>query len=164
MTVYHLKADDLVVGDKPRAQRKRSPSKPAMDLIGPDTPLRLETAVELAFPDGGMTVSGLRREAEKHRLVIETIAGKQFVTLNEIKAMREKCRDNQKAQGFGSSRSGEKMESSASGQHGSSGTERIRSAQAALEETARRLNERSAGTSPKNTSPQNNATVTRLRH
>jgi hypothetical protein len=33
--------------------------------IGLDTPLRLERAVELAFPEGGMTVSGLRREAAK---------------------------------------------------------------------------------------------------
>ena len=56
--------------------------------IGPDTPLRLKTAVEIAFPDGGMTVSGLRREAAKGNLVIETIAGKQFVTLNAIGEMR----------------------------------------------------------------------------
>lgn len=35
--------------------------------IGLDTPLRLERAVELAFPEGGMTVSGLRREAAKGR-------------------------------------------------------------------------------------------------
>ena len=33
--------------------------------IDPDTPLRLKTAVEVAFPLGGMTVSGLRREAKK---------------------------------------------------------------------------------------------------
>jgi hypothetical protein len=32
---------------------------------GPDTPLRLEDAVKHAFPFGGMTVSGLRREAAR---------------------------------------------------------------------------------------------------
>jgi hypothetical protein len=29
----------------------------------PDAPLRLEEAIRWAFPKGGMTVSGLRREA-----------------------------------------------------------------------------------------------------
>jgi hypothetical protein len=142
---------------------KRSPPKLAMDLVGPDTPLRLETAVNLAFPDGGMTVSGLRREADKHRLVIETIAGKQFTTLNNIKAMREQCRDNQKGQGFGLSRSGKKTGSSANGQHGSSVMERAKSARASLENSARMLSERSPTISPQNTSPQNSATVTRLK-
>jgi hypothetical protein len=46
-----------------------------------DTPLRLARAVEVAFPDGGMTVSGLRSEAKKGRLAIEVIAGKHFTTL-----------------------------------------------------------------------------------
>ena len=71
--------------------------------IGPDTPLRLKTAVEIAFPDGGMTVSGLRREAAKGNLVIETIAGKQFVTLHAIEEMRTKCRVEAKGHGSGSS-------------------------------------------------------------
>jgi hypothetical protein len=62
--------------------------------ISADTPLRLKTAVRLAFPDGGMTVSGLRREAAKGHLAIETIAGKQFTTLNAIQEMRKQCRDN----------------------------------------------------------------------
>ena len=55
----------------------RSSDEVASDLhhIGPDTPLRLERAIELAFPAGGMTVSGLRREAKKGRLTIEVIAG-----------------------------------------------------------------------------------------
>jgi hypothetical protein len=144
---------------------KRRQSKPVIDIdrIGPDTPLRLETAVKLAFPDGGLGVAGLRSEAEKGRLVIETIANKQFTTLNNIREMREKCRGNQKVPASGSNQSGEKMESSASGRLGSSATERARSARAALQETARRLSERSLDTSPENTSPQNNATVTPLK-
>jgi len=35
----------------------------ANDNIGFDDPLRLEEAVRFAFPHGGMTASGLRREA-----------------------------------------------------------------------------------------------------
>ena len=55
--------------------------------IRPDTPIRLATAVRIAFPDGGMTVSGLRSEARKGRLVISRVAGKDFVTLAAIDAM-----------------------------------------------------------------------------
>jgi hypothetical protein len=58
----------------------------------PDAPLRLSTAAKLAFPDGSMTASGLRREAARGRLRIERIANKDFVTLAEIKRMRELCR------------------------------------------------------------------------
>ena len=41
-------------------------------------PLHLADAVALAFPNGGMTISGLRREAAKGKLAISCIAGKQF--------------------------------------------------------------------------------------
>jgi hypothetical protein len=40
-------------------------------------------AVKLAFPDGSMTTSGLRREFERRRLVIER---------NAIAEMRKLCR------------------------------------------------------------------------
>jgi hypothetical protein len=60
--------------------------------IADETPLRLADAVELAFPNGGMTVSGLRREAAKGRLAISIIAGKQFTTLRAIREMIETCR------------------------------------------------------------------------
>src|SRR6516165_1690192 len=70
--------------------------------IGLDTPLRLERAVELAFPEGGMTVSGLRREAAKGRLTIEEIAGKHFTTLRSIDEMRQKCRATAKESASGS--------------------------------------------------------------
>lgn len=56
-----------------------------------DAPLRLSLAAKLAFPDGSMTASGLRREAARGRLRIERIANKDFVTLAEIKRMRELC-------------------------------------------------------------------------
>src|SRR5215831_8571239 len=60
--------------------------------IDPDTPLRLEVAAKLAFPRGGMTTAGLRREAKRGRLVIERVAGKDFTTLGHIARMREQCR------------------------------------------------------------------------
>jgi hypothetical protein len=60
--------------------------------ITPNTPLRLADAVKIAFPMGGMTVAGLRRERDRNRLVIEKIAGKEFTTLAHIERMRELCR------------------------------------------------------------------------
>jgi hypothetical protein len=56
------------------------------------TPLRLAVAASLAFPDGSMSASGLRREAARGRLVIERIAGKDYTTLSNIEKMRESCR------------------------------------------------------------------------
>lgn len=44
-----------------------------------------------------MTAAGLRREAQRGRLVIERIAGKDFVTLAAIKEMRKLCRVQAKA-------------------------------------------------------------------
>jgi len=61
-------------------------------LVGNDTPLRLDVAAKIAFPRGGMSESGLRREAKRGRLVIERVAGKDFTTLNHIERMRELCR------------------------------------------------------------------------
>lgn len=71
--------------------------KPGLDNltekdIGPTTPLRLEIAARLAFPDGSMKVSGLRREIARGRLTSEMIAGKLYTTLGDIDAMRTLCR------------------------------------------------------------------------
>src|SRR5215472_85164 len=112
------------------------PSSGDPHCVGLDTPLRLYRAVEIAFPQGGMTVSGLRREAEKGRLIIEEIAGKHFTTLRAIDEMREKCRVQQKVSGSGSNpTSAIGPENSSIAPVGSLGTERVRSARAALERT-----------------------------
>lgn len=66
-----------------------------------DAPLRLKDAVRLAFPCGGMTVSGLRQEHLKGRLKLELIAGKHFVTLAAIREMREQCRVEAPARAYG---------------------------------------------------------------
>jgi hypothetical protein len=71
-----------------------------------DVPLRLHVAAALAFPDGSMTVSGLRREARRGNLVIETVAGKHYVTLDAIDEMRKLCRVKAEDHAFGGAKSG----------------------------------------------------------
>jgi hypothetical protein len=123
----------------------------APDTIKPTTPLRLDIAARLAFPDGSIGASALRTEWKNGNLRIETIANKQFTTLQDIEDMRKKC-VSQKGQGSISKESGEtKAESSPSAPCGSSVTERIASAQAALKATANKLKKGSANTSPQNT-------------
>jgi hypothetical protein len=38
---------------------------PSRDEVKPDTPLRLNVATAMAFPDGSITASGLRREGAR---------------------------------------------------------------------------------------------------
>jgi|SRR5580658_4349121 hypothetical protein len=71
---------------------KERPTSLTVPDVPRDAPLRLSRAAEIAFPDGGMTASGLRREASKGRLTIERIAGKDFTTLEAIDEMRKLCR------------------------------------------------------------------------
>ena len=131
--------------------------------VAPDTPLRLKVAAEIAFPCGGMTVSGLRREATRGRLMIEVIAGKQYTTLKSINEMREKCRVNPKVQDCGLNRNAGTGQNLSGGRIGSSVTERAKYARVALEKTARTLNVHSPAISPLNTSHQGSATVTPLK-
>src|SRR5690349_14226419 len=85
-----------------RHQSKMRATIPNREEIAPDTPLRLGVAAALAFPDGSMTASGLRREGARGRLTIERIAGKDFTTLAHIADMRKKCRVPEKAPACGS--------------------------------------------------------------
>jgi hypothetical protein len=120
--------------------------------IGLDTPLRLIDAARIAFPAGGMTVSGLRKERNRNRLVIEKIAGKEFTTLRNIAEMRVKCREARKEPDYGSSPKSETQTAKSSATPaGSLETERAKSALAALEQTAKGLSKPFPNTSPKNT-------------
>jgi hypothetical protein len=56
-------------------------------------PLRLDVAAALAFPDGFMTVSSLRKEAA----MWARIAGKDYTTCAAIEQMRELCRHQRSA-------------------------------------------------------------------
>src|SRR4051794_11430326 len=73
--------------------------------VARDAPLRLSVAAQLAFPDGSMTASGLRREAARGRLRIERIANKDFTSLQAIDEMRKLCRVQQKAPDSGCAQS-----------------------------------------------------------
>lgn len=77
--------------DSDRLDLRRKESVLASGL-DPDTPLRLRIIAAIAFPDGSMTASGLRREADRGRLIIERIAGKDYTTLANIQRMRQLCR------------------------------------------------------------------------
>jgi len=61
-------------------------------------PLCLNVAAALAYPDGSMTASVLRKG-------IERTAGKYYTTLAAITRMRELCRQNPKVRDSGSAKS-----------------------------------------------------------
>jgi hypothetical protein len=64
--------------------------------IDENAPVRLEDIIPIAFPAGGITLAGLRKEVARGNLAVEKIAGKLFTTLADIKRMREKCRVKEK--------------------------------------------------------------------
>src|SRR6266851_3180879 len=104
----------------------------SLENVASDAPLRLSTAAKLAFPDGSMTASGLRREAARGRLRVERIAGKDFTTLDEIRKMRELCRVPAKAPDYTNEKRDTLTESSSIRPSGSSKTEIAISPQDAL--------------------------------
>jgi hypothetical protein len=140
------------------------PKLPPRDQIADDTPLRLDVAAALAYPDDSMTASGLRREAARGRLAIERVAGKDYTTLAAIEEMRGLCRVPQKAPVSGSVPKNEiPTARSASAQFGSSETDRARSARAALQRIARAPSAPSASILPTSTSPTESAAVIPLK-
>jgi hypothetical protein len=133
---------------------RNSRQMPPRSEVGEDTPLRLAVAAALAYPDGSMSVSGLRREAGKGRLVIERAAGKDYTTLRNIERMRELCRVPQKEPGCGfSPRNETSTARSESGPCGAFETDRARLSRAALQRIARAPSARSVNTLP-NTNPR----------
>src|SRR6202049_756497 len=109
----------------------RIPRLPPQENVAEDTPLRLNVAAALAYPDGSMTASGLRREAARGRLIIERTAGKDYTTLGAIRQMRDLCRLEARGRDCGS---GEHAVTEKPGTHtapfGSSATANIQRAQA----------------------------------
>jgi hypothetical protein len=126
---------------------------PTLDQIGPNTPLRLDVAAAIAYPDGSMTGKGLRKEAARGKLIIERTAGKLYTTLASIEKMREKCRLQVKDQDSGCARpAGEAMAAMPFDQpHGSSETERIRQLRDAWQAIVPARNARSKHISPRST-------------
>jgi hypothetical protein len=114
---------------------------PLPEQVKPNTPLRLSVAAALAFPDGSMTASGLRREGARGRLAIERVAGKDYTTLANIERMRELCRVETKVPGCGSARlDGTRPVKSSRVQYGSSSTTASTSPQDALRAKLSTLN------------------------
>jgi hypothetical protein len=135
--------------------KKNGRNVPALDQISRDTPLRLNIAAALAYPDGSMTPSGLRREAARGRLAIERAAGKDYTTLGAIEHMRELCRLGVKERGCGSEeRAATEKRAIHTTQYGSSAMGNIQRAQAAARMIVKELKERSPSTSTESTSPK----------
>lgn len=74
------------------SDKLRTKAEMPHDPVTPTTPLRLEIAAKIAFPDGSMKLAGLRREIARGRLSYEMIAGKHYTTLSDIEDMRRLCR------------------------------------------------------------------------
>ena len=91
----------------------------ANDNAHPDEPLRLKDAIRFGFPHGGMTVSGLLREAKAGRLVVEKIANKHFTSLRAIEEMRKLCRVKARAPDCGGEKRGDVVERSSLRERGS---------------------------------------------
>lgn len=115
--------------------------------IGPDTPLRLKAAAAIAFPDGSMTASGLRREIGRGRLAYERIANKDFTTLRNIEQMRAACRGHRKE--YDCSHGGGEVARPSS----LSSTDQSKSALAAAQTIAEQLRRPSPTTLPESTGP-----------
>ena len=64
---------------------------PPRQNVTDDTPLRLDVAAKLSFPDGSIGQSSLRREASRGRLRVWRVAGKDMTTLREIRRMLDRC-------------------------------------------------------------------------
>lgn len=126
---------------------KRPTSEINLSSIGRDTPLRLKTAADLFYPDGSMTVSGLRGEIRRGRLDSELVANKVYVTQAGIERMREKCREDRRARDS-ISENAEDVN-----QYGSSLTDRTRLALAAAQTIGAELRKPSLPLSGKSTGP-----------
>ena len=114
-------------------------ARPSPPEIGDTTPLRLDVAARVAFPDGGMSASSLRREAERGNLAIERVAGKDFTTLADIRDMRAKCRVKARGPDYGCESSAPEPEVAPEPPSGSSRTEPGKLALDAAKATALRL-------------------------
>ena len=156
---------------QPRKHKPKTPKRvPSPDTITATTPLRLDIAAQIAFPDGSVGVSGLRREIERSNLRAEMIAGKMFTTLANIDDMRKKCAVPTKARESNSENHGGR-ENPTDGSSSTAMPADVASSarQAHLRQTAQRL--RASGQTPKKPSPtisdestsRNSAAVIRLK-
>lgn len=83
------------------------PILPPMELVKPDTPLRLAVAAALAYPDGSMSAATLKALADNGKLTVERPGRTIYTTLRHIEEMRERCRLTAKGHASGSDRHAE---------------------------------------------------------
>ena len=134
--ICYTAIDELGSVEQVAGRGHAASSESIPSAIGPDTPLRLDVAAEVAYPDGSMTASGLRNEIRKGRLQCERTAGKQYVTLSDIERMRQQCRDKPKVPASTAANA------AVANQFGSSSTEQLKSAQVAALAIADELKKR----------------------
>jgi hypothetical protein len=153
-------ADDVVEEDDPGDLPMIGKSKPRLpipDNIERDKPMPLDLAARAAFPDGSMTVSGLRNEIRKGNLQASKVAGRIWTTINDIERMMQQCRitgaeDAAKRNSTCVNPSGPEARSGGSSSIPSM-ADASSAAQAHLNQIAQRLRKPSPPTSPKSTLP-----------
>ncbi|MBZ9795728.1 excisionase [Mesorhizobium sp. ES1-4] len=129
-----------------------------------DAPIRIDTAVKIAFPDGSMSVKGLRKERDANRLTTEIIANKEYTTLAAIERMRELCRVQAKERALsGVMNTGKRTGRLCTPPDGISSTESVELAQAAAEASLERLKSASMRTLSKSTPRRATGTVIPIR-
>lgn len=93
--------DSLIVDLEARQRRLPSPGRsmpkrprplPDRTEVTDDTPLHMETAARLAFPDGVITGNALRKAAARGHLEYERLGGRIVTTLRFIREWRERNR------------------------------------------------------------------------
>ena len=117
-----------------------------------ENPLRLyglQEAIAAFFPDIGLSVKDLRREAKLGRLVLTRINKRDFVTEAALREMLEACQERKAAPDFGS-------DAKAQPQLGSSSTEENRFALDALNMQIKKLKSGSPNTSRRSMKPPEN--------
>jgi len=122
---------------------------PARERVTDDMPLRLDVAAQMAFADGSISASSLRKEAARGRLTVWRIAGKDMTTLAEIRNMVERCRVNQPRPDSGSGQPAPHSQP-----RGLSSIEESNAARAARQMRASKLREPSQNTLGKSTTPR----------
>lgn len=138
-----------------------------------DEPMTLKEIIAVFYPDGPLTVASLRSAISAGRLTPSVVAGKHFITPAQLRALftplkvSRPCPAAQKDRASISAPAGSTpARASPSPTSTTSGTDRLRSAQAAAQSALGRLSKPLQNTSPRNgpRTPQSpSATVTQLR-
>ena len=144
--------EQVLLFDEPTRPAKRVRKIASPEWMTRTTPLRLDMAAQLAFPDGSMGVAGLRKEIDRGNLPAAKIAGRLYVTLDGIEEMKTKCAITKVRSSTCATPSGPADNAAGSSSTGTPTAGDAKSAQAFLNQIAQRLRSSSPNTSPPNTS------------